>query len=184
MKRSVAILLVLCALSGACLGADDEVEKLPVDPVALVNGLEVPGNDAMSIDRGGYRYVFDNLENKKTFEQDPEKYEIQLGGACARMGPLTGRARIDLYGVHDGKIYLFASPGCRAGFLAHADQLLESDDPVPEFTPEAAARGRELIDMAVRALGGAEKLDSMTSYRDYVKRTLQDGGQRYEEART
>jgi hypothetical protein len=77
------------------------------------------------------------------------------------MGPLSGCARPDLYTVHDGRIYIFASEGCRKAFLAHADRMIDTPEPRPTFTEEQAQRGRELLDAALAAHGGAERIDAL-----------------------
>ena len=75
-----------------------------VDPVALlIQGKEVSGKPEFKVTRGKFDYLFATAENKATFEKNPEKYEIQLSGACARMGGgVTGNPAD--YAVVDGKI--------------------------------------------------------------------------------
>ena len=145
--RGLALLAALAA-AGAVF-AQSELSVFKPDPVELVQGRKTPGDPAFFVDYQGFRYVFASASTRAEFEKDPARYEIQLGGACARMGPLSGSCRIDLYAVHEGRIYIFASEGCRKGFLAAPEKLLESDDAVPAGTPEQARRGRELIERAV-----------------------------------
>ena len=58
-----------------------------VDAVALLNqGKEISGKPEFKVARGKFDYLFATAENKAAFEKNPEKYEIQLSGACARMG--------------------------------------------------------------------------------------------------
>lgn len=134
---------------------------LPVDPVELVAGRETKGEATIFVDRGDYRYVFIDEASKARFLSAPDRYEIQMGGACARMGPLSGRGRPDLYTVHDNLIYIFASESCKATFLKNADRMVESDDERPAFTDQDAARGEALLDQALAAHGGAERLDAL-----------------------
>ena len=115
--------VVLFAASGFLQAA--ELIDFPLDPVALIGGQETAGKDDLSIERGRFRYKFADATNKSTFEKDPERYEIQLGGSCA-MGPLNHAGQTELHAVHDGKIYLFASESCRRTFVDNADSLLES----------------------------------------------------------
>lgn len=92
-------------------------DTLEVDAVELVRtGADVPGLSEHSVVHGAYTYRFRNAENKATFAADPARYEIQLGGACARMGPLSGAGSPKLHAVHDGRIYIFASGACRQAF--------------------------------------------------------------------
>src|SRR5690349_5023637 len=77
-----------------------------VDPVLLVQGKEVLGNTKISVIRKGFEYLFSTEENKAIFEKSPEKYEIQLEGSCARMGPQVG-GNPETYSVYQGHIYIF-----------------------------------------------------------------------------
>ncbi|CAN5454654.1 hypothetical protein BH09PLA1_BH09PLA1_24450 [soil metagenome] len=159
--------LVLLSLVTSARGQQlREPRDFPVDPVAYIGGNEVAGKDELVIERGGYRYKFVDANNKAMFEKEPERYEIQLGGACARMGPLNPGGPTDLYALHDGKIYIFASENCRQAFLTNAEAFLESDDPPPDVSDESIRRGRELLDQAVNAMGGAEKIDAIKTYDD------------------
>jgi YHS domain-containing protein len=174
------ILRWLAALFTACSAVvaaqSDEPTVFPYDPVALIAGQVVEGNVNITVDRDRYRYVFDTPENKATFLTDPERYEIQFGGACARMGPLSGGGSVERFEVYDGRIYVFASNGCRETFRRHSERLVETDDPVPDVTPEQAARGRELLGLAVRAAGGAQAIDSIRTYREQATYQI-DGNQ-------
>ncbi|HXU08371.1 MAG TPA: hypothetical protein VN743_05190, partial [Blastocatellia bacterium] len=93
---SVAIVaLVLLSSAAAVFAQSSAQDAVPVleglDPVMLVQGKEVQGDLKISVTRGQFQYLFANAETKTTFEKDPARYEIQLEGACARMGaPVTG----------------------------------------------------------------------------------------------
>jgi hypothetical protein len=82
--RTAIIIPCLFLLVTITRAADQN--EFPLDPVAYVGGQELAGKDDFTIDRGGFRYKFVDANNKSTFEKDPERNEIQLGGACARMG--------------------------------------------------------------------------------------------------
>ena len=60
------------------------------DPVELCGGREVAGAQRLSVDHGRYRYRFASAENRATFEAALSRYEVQLGGGCGHMGPLSG----------------------------------------------------------------------------------------------
>ena len=135
-----------------------------VDPVALLTqGKEVMGKSEFKVSRGRFDYLFASAENKATFEKAPEKYEIQLSGACARMGGgVTGNPADDA--VVDGKIYIFGSDDCHKKFVAAPAKFLPK--PAPPM-PTAAAdlrAGRALVDKAVAAIGGAARVDAITTY--------------------
>jgi YHS domain-containing protein len=154
---------VLAAAPGA--QAPQPVEALDgVDTVVLLQqGKEVFGKSEYSVDRGRFRYLFSSAETKATFEGAPEKYEIQLGGLCARMGKTASGNPSD-YVVHDGKIYIFGSDECHQRFAAAPEKYLEKPAPPMPSSPDAARRGRELIERAVEALGGAQKVDAVRTY--------------------
>jgi YHS domain-containing protein len=160
----LAILLsagVSAARNGSQEAAVDALDGL--DPVLLVNGKEVPGKSAFSVTRGGFIYLFSSADTRKTFESDPARYEIQLGGICAKMGKSTGANPADFI-VHDGKIYIFGSDDCHKKFKEAPEKYLASPPPLLPTAPAAAVRGRQLIDRAVAAIGGAARLDALTTY--------------------
>lgn len=101
-------------------GTIDAVEPVPAlkgfDPVALADGKEVSGRSDLTATHGIYRYQFVDEANRRKFLSDPERFAIQMGGGCARMGPLAGLGNPDRFLVHEGRIYIFASDGCRSSF--------------------------------------------------------------------
>ena len=127
----VAATLVSCTSQDDSGIPEKKSRTLRLDAIALVQGDESPGLESVSISRHGFTYLFASPENKATFEANPERYEIQLGGACARMGALSGEGTTDLFAVHEGKIYIFASEGCRRGFLKAPQKVLDRADPLP-----------------------------------------------------
>lgn len=164
-----AIVLLLSAVSA--YGQSSARDVAPVleglDPVMLVQGKEVQGDLKISVTRGQFQYLFANAENKASFEKDPARYEIQLDGACARMGaPVTGNP--DLYTVHQGRIYIFGSDQCKKRFDAAPQNYLEiANEAAPKTaTPEAARKAKALIETAVAAMGGASRIDGLTSYQE------------------
>jgi YHS domain-containing protein len=161
-------------------GAAETVIPLEgLDPVLLAEGREVQGDMKFTVTRGRFRYLFAGAETKARFEKEPARYEIQLGGTCARMGPST-EGNPDLFAVHKGRIYLFGSPECAKAFKAAPDNYLEPDvaaEPKAEATAEALAKGRALIEKAVEAAGGASKIDGLKSYQEkgFATRRTRDG---------
>lgn len=142
--------------------------EFPADPVELLAGRTVSGDPVHAVSRRGYRYSFATAANRAKFETDPARYEVQWGGACARMGPLSGACRSDIFAVHDGKIWLFASEQCRATFLKQPEKFLEPAQVAPTGDESARRRGRELIELAVKAAGGAAAIDGLKSFRQQI----------------
>ena len=160
-KLLIVIALMACATVGS--RAQSPTSEIPLeglDPVMLVQGKEVQGDMKFNITRGRFEYLFANAENKATFEKDPARYEIQLDGACARMGaPTTGNP--DLYTVHNGRIYIFGTEECQKAFKAAPEKYLEVPATPSAPTAEMLKRGHELIAKAVEAMGA--KLDQLQS---------------------
>jgi len=135
-----------------------------VDPVALLTqGKEISGKPEFKVSHGKFDYLFANAENKAIFEKTPGKYEVQLNGACARMGGgVTGNASD--YAVVDGKIYIFGSDDCHKKFVAAPAKYLPRAAPPMPTAAADLQKGRAMIDRAVAAIGGAERLDAIASY--------------------
>jgi YHS domain-containing protein len=173
---SILLAALVCCLAlshqasvGAFAPMQDAQAVIPLeglDPVLLTQGKEVMGNMKISVMRGRFQYIFANEENKALFEKNPERYEIQLQSSCARMGPqINGNP--DLYSVYQERIYIFGSGDCKKLFDAAPEKYLE---PAPEkvfiATPEAVQKGQALIEKAVAAMGGAAKIDGLTSLQE------------------
>lgn len=131
------------------------------DPVELTRGREVAGDPKLGVDRGPHHYLFQNEANKQAFLADPERLGIQWGGACGRMGPGSGRGAPDRFWVHDGRIYVFASEPCRESFKKDPAAHLDPDEAAVEGDEAALKAGREWIEKAVAAHGGARAIDGM-----------------------
>lgn len=170
------LLASILLIAHAALAANIEA-TFKIDPVELVAGRETPGNEAITAERYQYRYLFASEQNRDEFQKHPEKYEIQLGGACGRMGLLTGSGDPDRYAVHDGRIYLFASDSCRKTFLLDPAAVLDPEDTPITTDADATRRARELIDAAVAAMGGAERLDAIRSYQHIIEKTITTQGE-------
>ncbi|HXF40390.1 MAG TPA: hypothetical protein VN687_11805 [Blastocatellia bacterium] len=169
-----AVVALLASVSVfAQSSAQDAVPVLEgLDPVMLVQGKEVQGDLKIFVTRGRYQYLFANAESKATFEKDPARYEIQLEGACARMGaPVTGNP--DLYTVHQGRIYIFGSADCKKRFEAAPQKYLESSNEAAKTpaTPDAVNKAKALIETAVTAMGGASRIDGLSSYQEKTTTT-------------
>lgn len=149
-----------------------------LDPVALCGGEELAGSTDFVVERGRYRYQFANAANRTSFEREPERFEIQLDGACARMGPLSGSGDPQRFHVHRQRIYIFASDQCRDGFVKRHDAFLATEEPAPTDAAAIAA-GRLLVERAARAHGGVERLRQWTSYYHEREEQKDDTTQRW-----
>jgi YHS domain-containing protein len=165
-------LILLVSLAGSIAAQSTAAEAVPalegLDPIMLVQGKEVPGNLKFTVTRGKFQYLFANAENKATFEKDPARYEIQLDGSCARMGP-TVSGNPDLYTVYQGRIYIFGSGDCKTRFEAAPAKYLGTEGDAKAkvaLTPEGQKKGQALIEKAVTAAGGAAQIDGLTSYQE------------------
>ncbi len=162
------LLLSLIVGVTSAQNSQSQERKAPVaieglDPVMLTQGKDVIGQQKYSIIRGDFEYLFASEENKATFEKDPTRYEVQLNGACARMGPsVYGNA--DLFTVYKGRIYIFGSGQCLKLFEAAPEKYLEPETTAITPTADALKKGAALIAKAVQSMGGADKIDSLAGY--------------------
>jgi YHS domain-containing protein len=86
-RTASALGLVLSFASPLLAQTPGAIEALDgADPVLLVQGKDVFGKADLKVVRGRYTYLFSSPETRAAFEREPEKYEIQLDGLCARMG--------------------------------------------------------------------------------------------------
>jgi hypothetical protein len=81
--------------------------------------------------------------------------------------------------VHEGRLYVFASEPCRAGFLKAPEKLLDRDDPLPEASPETSRRGAELLARALASVGGAERVDRLRAIERRDVHAEESGGATY-----
>lgn len=95
-----------------------------LDPVMLIAGEETPGRQSLTIHYGRFTYRFATAESRGRFQKDPERYAVQIQGACPVRPDLEGRPEIFL--VHDGKIYFFYSEECRGKFEKEPEHYLEA----------------------------------------------------------
>lgn len=150
-----------------------------VDAVELVSGKETPGKSEFSVKHGRYEYHFSSPANRDAFLKSPETFEIQLGGACARMGPLSGGCSSELFGVFEGRIYVFASEQCKKRFMAGPKELLETPDAPASGNAASIQRGGELVELALKGFGGAKVVDQLTSFRAEKTATSKHGDKDY-----
>jgi YHS domain-containing protein len=164
MKTLLHVAVALTLAGPAFAQASPPVEALDgLDPVLLVQGREVQGKSVLKAVHGQFEYLFSSPETKATFEREPDRYSIQLGGVCARMGKSAGGNPSD-YLVHDGRIYIFGSDACHKKFAEAPEKYLPK--PAAPFPTSVAAKkdGARLVERAVAALGGAARLDAVNTY--------------------
>ncbi|MBX7132137.1 MAG: hypothetical protein K1X67_05590 [Fimbriimonadaceae bacterium] len=129
-----------------------------LDPIELAQGKEVAGSTQHTAVYCSHEYRFASKDNLARFKTDPIRHAVQTGGACGKMGALTGKGAPDRWAVVDGKIFLFASDGCRETFLKNKDAYFK---PIPKPVPGTAQeilRGKALFKEA----GTAHGLDKVT----------------------
>lgn len=179
-KRALAAIVAVqfVALAGPSVAqrARLEVEALyGFDPVLVVQGQEVLGDEEIFVIHEGFLYLFVSEDNKALFESDPERYGIQLGGVCARMGG-TYLCDSELYTVHEGRIYVFLLSSHVEQFEESPEKYLEPEAPAPlqeTASGQELEDGAALIERAVGAMGGAALIDGLTSYRVEWRTVLQ-----------
>jgi YHS domain-containing protein len=186
MKAALGVLLAVTLAPHAALADAPHVVTVltDLDPVALTQGQEIAGSDDWVVVRGRYRYLFSDERNKALFEMDPERYAVQMGGACGRMGPLSGLGHPGRFLVHDGRIYLFASDACRDTFNSAPERFVDRDEAPPAGSPEGEQRARQLIDRALQGLGGAARVDRVASFQTRIRGTYKDGDRVAEQTET
>lgn len=181
MKCPAFFAATLPTILGVLIGGTAVSAALPpertltVDAVELVSGREVPGKPEFTIEHGGIEYRFATSESKAAFAKEPTKYEVADGGACGSMGPLSGLGDARRYAVHAGRIYFFASDGCRERFLKNPDQHIETDDAKVFGSHEQVLKGRVTLDRFVAWAGGTERLHAMTTFRATASRKVKQG---------
>jgi len=106
------------------LGFADDVPPVHLrgyDPTAyLLTGKPTKGDPNIHSDHEGFRYNFSSAENKKKFDDEPEKYLPQYGGWCTTaLGGMYGN-RIEpdpeVFDVVFGKVYLFSQQRAKLAY--------------------------------------------------------------------
>ncbi len=113
MKRTLAITLASLAMwAGSALAASPEHSTTAVggyDVVSYRTGEKpVRGNGNHLVVHEGVTYLFQNEENRKAFEKNPQSYVPAYGGYCA-FGVSVGKKFVgdpDVWRVVDGRLYL------------------------------------------------------------------------------
>lgn len=164
----MCVLTALTLLTMLSRIGDDSTPILALDgldPVALAGGKELPGSAGRVVDLGKYRYQFATDESREIFQKAPDAHKIQMAGSCARMGLLTGYGDPSRWLVHDRKIYIFASDQCRESFAKDPARFLDAAATEPTGSQAESEAAAKLLDKAISAHGGAERLKSLKTLR-------------------
>jgi YHS domain-containing protein len=164
--KPATIVTLLVAILGCPLAFAGTAERVfNLDVVELLAGREVAGQADLSLIYDGFEYHFATPENRRAFAQDPARYAVQMDGACSRVGALGTFGKPELYTVHDGRLYIFRTPECRRTFLNAPERFLPPVAPTTPVDPDVAAAGRQLIEQAIAAIGGRERLSQVKAWR-------------------
>jgi hypothetical protein len=179
MPHALKIGFVLAAFAAATAAQDPSLLALGgLDPVRLGEGKEVAGDPGITAQHYLYLYRFIDATSRERFLSDPERYGIQMGGGCGRMGPASGKGDPERFAVHDGRIYLFASDACRTGFLKRPELFLDPDEKPATGDAAASRRAGELLDAAEKAHGIARLRAARALRLTRIENTKVDGGER------
>ena len=119
MKKQILILLIAVisastfaqtTKSAKHVNTENGIAIQGYDPVAYFSKKAVKGDKKLSATYQGAVYYFSKIDNKKSFESNPSKYEPQYGGWCAfAMGDYGKKVEVDpeTFKILDGKLYLF-----------------------------------------------------------------------------
>ncbi len=161
----------------AC-GKPAEVVRL--DIIDLSRGVETPGREDLAAAHEGFVYWFASEANRDAFLAEPAARRIQWGGACGRMGPLSGKGAVARYGTHDGRVFLFASDACRTTFLQSPEKFVEGPEAPPKFDTAKRERARAALGRAEAAFGA----EALAGVRTYVEFSEAESESRGEKVRT
>ena len=187
MREIGLIVLIIMFAAGPHSSAQtsERARVFRMDTVALIDqAKEIEGKVDHQQQQGRYLYLFASAENLNTFKANPAKYEIQQGGACGRMGPLSGEGSTKLFAVHEGRLYLFASEQCKRTFVATPQKFIERDEPPPATDAELLRKGEIMITMIAANAGLLRKSDPPVTLRQTLTRTEESGGKTYVVKRT
>jgi len=92
-----------------------------LDPVHLGEGREELGKPEIVEAWEGWLYQFVSEPSRARFMEDPERYSVQNDSCLVVPGAPNNP---ELWAVEDGRIYLFATPGCVQQFEADPQSFL------------------------------------------------------------
>jgi putative intracellular protease/amidase/YHS domain-containing protein len=116
MRKALLPLALLLLIGQAC-SAQTQGKAIALDgldPIEIIAGNRVKGNDQISATQGRFTYLFSKADNKATFLKDPSRFSIQLDGKCVMSDSMDGSMK--LFQVKNGRIYLAGSEMCFTSF--------------------------------------------------------------------
>src|SRR5262245_625630 len=113
--RKITSICLLLTFAAICFSSNAFAQTKPesllaikgVDPVRLSQGKEQKGDEKISVDHKGFKYMFASAENKAKFEKESKRYGIQMEGECPVVPGAEGNPEI--FAVYNERIYIFAS---------------------------------------------------------------------------
>ncbi len=117
--KSLSILVVMLFISSFGLAQnlktaintdDSKIALHGYSPVSYLDlGIAQKGLKEYQVTHNGIKYYFTSMEQKKSFEANPEKYLPEYGGYCAFGVSVGAKFRVDpdKFVAKDGKYYLF-----------------------------------------------------------------------------
>lgn len=180
IPSAVASLFVLAAALSASAATEPILVLRGLDAVSLAEGKEEAGREEFALTKGRFRYQFASAGNRRRFEAAPNRHGIRFDGYCMKMGPLSGRGSVERWFVHEGRIYVFASEGCRDSFKADPAAFIDVADAPPAGGEADRQRGRELLERAAAGFGGAAVVDALRNVQIETTLHYEQGGKKFE----
>ncbi len=126
MLRQGACVAAVILAAGAA-GADETAGEALLldgyDPVAyFAGGAPSPGDPAIRAHHREHVVLFVSEAHRRRFATDPERYVPAYEGLCALGMALGERVPGDpeVWGIHEGRLYLFLDPGTRGVWMLDA----------------------------------------------------------------
>ncbi len=144
IKSPMAWLLMLfsswgIAANGVVNTDDAGIAIHGYDPVAyFVRGEATPGEPAFGVEWSGATWLFDNVEYRQMFLDDPMRYAPRLGGFCAYAASHGQFADIDprAWSIVNGRLYLNFSLRVREIWRPRADEFIaDAEELWPTMRP-------------------------------------------------
>jgi hypothetical protein len=103
-----------------------------------------------------------------------------MGGACAKMGELSGLGDPNRVAAVGSRVYIFASESCRERFLADPSTRVFVPDPAPRPTSEQVTAGKSLAQKVLEWAGGKKALPLLFPLQESWTEEVQSRGIRYD----
>ena len=103
----------------------------PFDPVAIfTDSKAVPGDKTITATKGGITYWFANQDNARLFNSNPQKFEPNYGGWCARAMAVGQKVVINpsIFTVVGNRSFFFVNQRAKRYFDSMLDVNIEKAD--------------------------------------------------------